>query len=156
MWYLALTPPQHFQGKTWPGSEGWLVPPLVPPDPEPTTRNRRNHHVHGVATHSLFHAHYVFINNVYTAVTRPVKRDNHLPSSPFSAKQPCPWRCTGAQKTTSPSDPEFGTPSQKGLFLSIWPEAHVVSHVSVSYKFLQKMLHYQNVLKKKHYEISKC
>lgn len=54
MWYLVLAPPLHFQGKTWPGSEGWLVPPLVPPDPEPMTMNQRNQHLQGGAMHSLF------------------------------------------------------------------------------------------------------
>lgn len=39
VWCLAPAPLQHFQGKTWPGSEGWWAPPLVPLGPGPGTMN---------------------------------------------------------------------------------------------------------------------
>lgn len=40
-WYLALAPPQHFLGKTWPGSGRWLVHLLRPLGLKPVSINQR-------------------------------------------------------------------------------------------------------------------
>lgn len=45
---LAPAPLQRSPGKTWPGSERWLVPPLEPPDPAPTSADQREKNNHSV------------------------------------------------------------------------------------------------------------
>lgn len=117
-WYLAPAPLQHFLGRTLPGSKAWWVVLSVPPDPESAISEQIHFKSVEVAT-TILH-----VCPCSWLLTRQVQCESDAPSFPSSAKRPCPWCCTGAQRTTSPSVREFGTPSQKGLFPSILPATH--------------------------------